>query len=225
MNRSIREGADGQADRAAQDLHQAGRGALGRRRGRNARVSGDRARAVRAAQGGHPAPGDRPARVLGPALPPRRADRGRGDQRRGRHQVARREDRADLRRRAVEARRRRRRGREDERGRGVGDRRRLCERDLPRHHAGRREAQHPARGRRRRRRPDRRARPEEHLPLRARLQGHLDRRDELPAHHEQARRQPGEDGHDHPRGVAVRHRHRRHPARSSCPRSASRSST
>ncbi len=112
--------------------------------------------------------------------------------------------------------------REAERGRRERDRGSLCERDLPRHDPGGRQAQHPARRRRRGRRPDRRARAEEHLPLRTRLPRDRDRRHERSAHHEQAGALARHHGDDHPRGVAVRHRDGEPARRSCCPVSGTR---
>ena len=89
----------------------------------------------------------------------------------------------------------------------LGRRRRLRLGDLPGHHAGRGQVQPAARRRRRRGRPDRRARPEEHLPLRPRLQEVRRDRDDQPARAQHGGGQAGQDGDDHPRGVAVRHRH------------------
>ena len=155
------------------------------------------------------APGDRGAGLFRPAVPRGRADGHRGHQQGRRHQVAgRREDRAAARRCAVAAAGRLGRGREDERGRRLGGARRLRLGDLPGHHAGGGQVQPAACRRCRRGRPDRRARAQEHLPLRPRLRRVRARGGDQPARAEHRGRQAGQDGDDHPRGVAVRHRHR-----------------
>ena len=97
------------------------------------------------------------------------------------HQVARRrEDRAGVRRRAVDAGRRQRRSREDERGRLRGGRRRLCLVDLPCGEPDRGALRPALYRRRRRRRLDRDARAEEHVPLRPRLRRDRQDRDRQP---------------------------------------------
>ena len=121
----------------------------------------------------------------------------------------RREDRGPAGRRAVHAAGGHGRSREDERGRRLGRARRLCLGDLPGHHAGGRQVQPAARRGRGRGRPDRRARPEEHLPLRPGLPQVRRDRHGQPARAQHGRGQAGQDRDDHPRGVAVRHRHGR----------------
>ena len=108
------------------------------------------------------------------------------------------------RRRAIDAGRRQCRGREDERGRRRGDRRRLCQRHLPRRDPDR-GALRPALHRRRRRgRRDRDARAEEHVPLRPGLRRDRQDRARQPRHHQRPGRQDRQDRDDRARGLGVR---------------------